>query len=58
MDKIELQLELCKLAANLLRENCRNKMESDEILDMALDVIIKTLEAVGRATHDTAKEKE
>ena len=58
MDKIELQLELCKLAANLLRENCRNKMESDEILYMALDVIIKTLEAVGRATHDTTKEKE
>ena len=58
MDKIDLQLELCKLAANLLRENCRTKMESDEILDMALDVIIKTLEAVGRATHDTAKEKE
>lgn len=58
MDKIELQMELCKLAANLLRENCRNKMESDEILDMALDVIVKTLEAVGRATHEPAAEKE
>ena len=58
MDKIELQLELCKLAVNLLRENCRNKMESDEILDMAQDVIIKTLEAIGRATHESTAEKE
>ena len=45
MDKISLQIELCRHAVKVLRENAREKVDTDELLDMAEDVLLKTLEA-------------
>ena len=57
MDKIELQIELCNHAVRVLRQNAREKMDSDELLDMAEDVLLKTLEAF-RKGMENGKEKQ
>lgn len=53
MDRIDLQIELCRSAVRLLRENCRNKLDSDNILDMAAEVLMKTFDAIGESHHET-----
>ena len=57
MDKIELQIKLCNHAVRVLRQNAREKMDSDELLDMAEDVLLKTLEAF-RKGMENGKEKQ
>ena len=56
MDKITLQIELCRHAVKVLRENAREKVDTDELLDMAEDVLLKTLEAF-RKGIENGKEK-
>lgn len=52
MDKIALQIELCRHAVKVLRENARNKVDTDELLDMAEDVLLKTLEAFRKGVEN------
>ena len=56
MDRVSLQFELCKYAATVLRENCDTKTEPDDVLDMALDVLLKTFEALGRGFDGEEKQ--
>ena len=51
MEKAALQIELCRHAVNLLRENCREKIESDEVLDLAQDVLLMTFNALMEASE-------
>lgn len=52
MERIDLQFEVCKHAAQLLRDNCREKIESDQILDSALTVILETMSALQEVIND------
>lgn len=56
MDRVSLQFELCKYAATVLRDNCNMKTEPDDVLDMALDVLLKTFEALGRGFDGEEKQ--
>ena len=52
MDKLSLQFELCKYAARVLRDNADNKTATNELLDMALTVLLQTFDALDKGFHD------
>lgn len=57
MDKIDLQIELCRHAVKVLRQNAREKVDADELLDMAENVLLQTLDAF-RKGMENGKEKQ
>ena len=58
MEKVELQIELCKHAVKVLRENAREKMDNDELLDLAEKVLMETLEAFRKGMTNGEEKQE